>query len=251
MEEEEILAIADLHLGYEFELFHDGGLRIPSQAGPMRERLLALIEQLRPRELIVVGDYKHNIPFVGEWEYEEVEQFARDLKIPITIIKGNHDVGLTSIVHAENVTFGRVRGERRGDVGFFHGHTWPGSDLLTCRYLVMGHTHPAIVLRDSLGVQTRLACFAESQPNWKRFLDRYPSEVDDYNKKLKVIILPCFNRLFGGTGLNLETPLGPVARSCLRIRDSTVILEDGTIIGKVKDLPDYGEKKGKGRWPRP
>jgi putative SbcD/Mre11-related phosphoesterase len=249
LEEEKILAIADLHLGYEFELFHDAGLRIPPQAGPMKDRLGSLIDELQPRELIIVGDYKHNIPFVGEWEYEELEQFARDIGMPITIIKGNHDVGLESIVHAQNVAFGRVRGERRGSVGFFHGHTWPGPELLNCRYLVMGHTHPAILLRDSLGVQTRLACFVESRLEWKAFLERYPSEVPEYNRGLKVIILPSFNRLFGGTGLNVETPLGPLARSCLKIPDSTVILEDGTIIGKIRDLPDYDDEgeKGKGR----
>ncbi len=234
-----ILAVADLHLGYEFELFHDGGLRIPSQTGPMKDRLLTLIDMVDPRELIIVGDYKHNIPYVGEWEYEELERFAKDLSVDITIIKGNHDVGLPSIVHADNVTFGRVRGETRGKVGFFHGHTWPREELLNCRYLVMAHSHPAIVLKDSLGVQTRLSCFVESRPIWPKLLERFPSGLKEYNKRLKVIILPCFNKLFGGTGFNVETPLGPMGRNCLNIPNSTVILEDGTIIGKIKDLSEH------------
>ena len=106
---ERVLAVADLHLGYEFELLRSG-LRIPSQTQKMKERLLAIIREVRPRELIVVGDFKHNIPYVGDWEYEELERFARDLEVKVTIIKGNHDVGLSSILHAQNVSFGRIRG---------------------------------------------------------------------------------------------------------------------------------------------
>jgi putative SbcD/Mre11-related phosphoesterase len=231
-----ILAVSDLHLGYEFELFHNGGMRIPSQTGPIKERLLKLIDQLNPREIIVVGDYKHNIPYVGEWEYEELERFARELSVDVTIIKGNHDAGLTSIVHADNVKFGNVRGEVRGKVGFFHGHTWPGVELFKCRYLVIGHSHPAVVLKDSLGVQNRLSCFVQSRPIWPKVLERFPSDLEEYNKRLGVVILPCFNRLFGGIGFNVETPLGPLAKNCLNIPNSTVILEDGTLIGKIRDL---------------
>lgn len=240
---ERVLAVADLHLGYEFELYHDGGLRIPSQAGPMSKRLHAIIEETNPREIVVVGDYKHNIPYVGEWEYEEAEGFARDLGVVVTVIRGNHDVGLDSILHAENARFGGIRGEIRGRVGFFHGHTWPRAELLTCRYLVMGHSHPCIAIRDSLGVQSRLASFIEARPVWDVFLKRYPSELEDYNRKLKFIILPCFNKVFGGTAFNLETPLGPVARHCLNIPGSRAILEDGTIIGKIRDLKDYSRGK--------
>jgi len=232
---ERVLAVADLHLGYEFELLRSG-LRIPSQTQKMKERLLAIIREVRPRELIVVGDFKHNIPYVGDWEYEELERFARDLEVKVTIIKGNHDVGLSSILHAQNVSFGRIRGEMRGGVGFFHGHTWPGGELLKCKYLVMGHSHPALVLKDSLGVETRLSCFVESRPIWKKMVDRYPGGLKEHNERLKVIVLPSFNKLLGGTGFNVETPLGPMAKSCLDLPNSTVILEDGTIIGKIKDL---------------
>jgi metallophosphoesterase superfamily enzyme len=101
----------------------------------------------------------------------------------------------------------------------------------------MGHSHPALVLKDSLGVQTRLSCFVESNPIWPELLRRYPSDVDEYNKRLKVIILPSFNQLLGGTGFNVETPLGPLAKNCLDIPNSRILLEDGTIIGKIKDLP--------------
>ncbi len=230
-----ILAVADLHLGYEFDLLQSG-LRIPSQTGEMKGRLLGLIDELGPEELIILGDLKHNIPYVGDWEFEELERFARDIPVRTTVIKGNHDVGLEAIIHADKVTFGRVRGEIRGKVGFFHGHTWPRAELLECRYLVMGHTHPAIVLRDSLGVETRLPCFIESPVIWPRLIERYPSKMDSYNEDLKVIILPSFNRLLGGTGFNVDTPLGPMAKNCLDIPGSTVILEDGTILGTIADV---------------
>ncbi len=239
---EDVLVVADLHLGYEFELLQNG-LRIPSQTGEMRKRLLSLSERLDPRELIILGDFKHNIPYVGDWEFEELEQFARAMPVETTIIKGNHDGGLESIIHADKVSFGKTRGEVRGGVGFFHGHTWPERDLLDCKYLVMGHSHPAIVLKDALGVEKRLPCFIESNPIWEKLEERYPSRMGEYNRDLKVIVLPSFNKLLGGTGFNVDKPLGPMASNCLDIPGSTVILIDGTILGKIEDLghPRQGE----------
>ncbi len=235
LERQGVLAVADLHLGYEFELLRSG-LRIPSQTQKIKARLLAMIREVEPKELIVAGDFKHNIPYVGAWEYEELERFVRDLGVKVTVIKGNHDVGLSSILHGSNVSFGNTRGEVRGNVGFFHGHTWPNTELLKCRYVVMGHSHPALVLKDSLGLETRLSCFVESRLVWKKVLDRYPGELPDYNEKLRIIVLPSFNKLLGGTGFNVETPLGPLARTCLDLPNATIILEDGTIIGKIKHI---------------
>ncbi len=233
--DQRVLAVADLHLGYEHELLQSG-VRIPSQTGKIKERLQGLLRQARPKELIVAGDFKHNIPYVGEWEYEELERFVRDLPVRVTIIRGNHDAGLSSIVHADNVSFGKTRGEVRGNVGFFHGHTWPSADLLQCRYIVMGHSHPAIVLRDSLAVETRLSCFVESRMLWDELIRRYPSDLPRFNRRLRIITMPSFNRLLGGTGFNIEAPLGPLARNCLDIANSTAILEDGTIMGRIKEL---------------
>jgi len=230
-----VLAVADLHIGYEFELSRSG-VKIPSQTPRMKRRLLDMIDSEKPKELIIVGDLKHNIPYVGDWEFEELERFVRDLPVRVRIIKGNHDVGLSSIIHAENTSFGNVRGEIVGKVGFFHGHTWPRKELLQCRYLVLGHSHPVILLVDRLGVQTRLPCFIEAMPKWEEVEKRYPSELEGYNEKLRVIILPSFNELFGGTAFNVEVPLGPLAKNCLDIPNSKVILLDGTVVGRVKDV---------------
>ena len=235
LEEQKVLVVADLHIGYEFEL-SEAGVKIPSQTGGMKSRLIKMIREVKPEELIILGDFKHNIPYVGTWEYEELERFVRDLPVRVTMIRGNHDVDLQSILHSENVRFGDPRGEIRGSVGLFHGHVWPKRELFKCKYLVMGHTHPAVLLKESLGLETRLSCFVQSRPIWSKLIERYPGELGSYNPELKVIILPSFNKLLGGTALNVEEPLGPLARRCLDIPNSEIILEDGTILGTLRHI---------------
>ncbi len=237
LEKERILIVADLHIGYEFEL-SQAGMKIPSQTPSMKSRLVRMINEVEPKELIFLGDFKHNIPYVGNWEYEELEKFVRDLPVQVTMIRGNHDVDLQSILHSENVRFGNPRGEIRGSVGLFHGHVWPRKELFKCRYLVMGHSHPAILIRESLGLETRLSCFVKARPLWSKLAERYPGDLGSYNKDLKVIILPSFNKLLGGTALNVEEPLGPMARRCLDLPNSEIILEDGTILGTLSHIKE-------------
>jgi hypothetical protein len=136
-----VLAVADLHLGYEFELFRSG-LRIPSQTERMKGRLTTLIEQVGPKELIVAGDFKHNIPYVGDWEYEELERFARDLALPITVIRGTMTWGSPTLCTPRTLPSGGFAAKPGGRWGSSTATPGPARTFSTAGTLSWGTATP-------------------------------------------------------------------------------------------------------------
>src|SRR5512136_249841 len=66
---ENVLVVADLHLGCEAALEYDG-LSIPRiQTRKIAQYLMRTIEQVSPRKLVIAGDFKHNFSrnLVQEW----------------------------------------------------------------------------------------------------------------------------------------------------------------------------------------
>ncbi|MBN2518761.1 MAG: phosphoesterase, partial [Candidatus Altiarchaeota archaeon] len=66
-----MLVVADLHNGIEYEL-HKKGVEVPSQTQAKLERLKSIIDETRPKRLVILGDLKHNIPITSRQEYYEV-----------------------------------------------------------------------------------------------------------------------------------------------------------------------------------
>ena len=59
-EEEKVLVIGDLHLGYEKAL-EDEGMYLPRlNTESIREALNRLIEKYEPKEIVLLGDIKHD-----------------------------------------------------------------------------------------------------------------------------------------------------------------------------------------------
>jgi metallophosphoesterase superfamily enzyme len=65
------LVVADLHIGKEHVLSKQG-VMIPSQTRVIEEKLVYLIEKCGVGELIILGDFKHNIPSTSMHEYKEI-----------------------------------------------------------------------------------------------------------------------------------------------------------------------------------
>lgn len=224
------VCVADLHLGIEVQL-HRAGFNIPSQA----PKMLAALEEMRihGERLLILGDVKHRIPSVGYHEDRVVKPFLEKLSKAydaITIVSGNHDGGLSSILPKDLRTV-PGHGLRIDDLGAFHGHVWPSKDVMMGRKIVMGHIHPSVLLTDTLGSRINEKCWLRGKLRKRLVLERYeicPEEL---------VVVPAFNPLLTGTPINSPSAamLGPMFRNNLVDQKSlSAYLLDGTNLGLPK-----------------
>ena len=238
------LVRADLHIGIEFE-YYKSGIIIPSNTEQMKNDIERLIKRTRAKRLIILGDVKHKVPGVSRQELREIPDFLQFLanKIKVDVIPGNHDAGLKDFI-PNNVFLHSSRGFEFGGCYFLHGHTWPLPEVLKADYVLVGHEHPQIEFRDSLG-------YRFFEPVWVRAkLDREKlrRKYKNIPKKLpELIVFPRFNRLSGGISINrpltdidkahktYHTGIGTLVRSA-ELNSAKIYLLDGTFLGKLNDL---------------
>ncbi len=155
IEHDNTLVVADMHLGSEASLEHEG-MSIPRvQTRKIEHYLKTIIAAVKPSRVIVAGDLKHNFSRNLNQEWEDVHAFVKMLggSVPLEVIKGNHDNFLGLILREYGVPLRREM--ICGDIQIVHGHT--GS--LTNRTTIMGHIHPSIRLRDGVGASLKDHCF--------------------------------------------------------------------------------------------
>jgi putative SbcD/Mre11-related phosphoesterase len=237
------LVIADLHLGIERE-FRQSGIKLPSQAGRMREELEALIGETKAERLIILGDVKHKVPGISYQELKEVPEFlghfSKSLRAEnIEIILGNHDPGMEELV-PEGVKLHPSGGIVLGDVYLGHGHTWPAPSFLSCSKAVIGHRHPMIEFRDRLGYR-----FIE--PVWIRGRldrERVGRKYKDVPAGLpEIVITPAFNSLAGSVAVNRDVSddyrkkIGPLINS-MDLEKAGAYMLDGTYLGELSGMAE-------------
>src|SRR3989454_645829 len=114
---DDILVVADLHIGIEEEL-HEKGIRVPSRAEVMGRKLVDLADRRGASRLVILGDVKHLVPKMASRERRDVYVFFRDLAPrfrEVYIAQGNHDGMLKNIV-PRSVRFKPAYGFRIEDV---------------------------------------------------------------------------------------------------------------------------------------
>ncbi|RJS88601.1 metallophosphoesterase, partial [Candidatus Bathyarchaeota archaeon] len=124
--DERTLVISDLHIGWEISLAEEG-IYIPSQTKRLFTRLKEIIFSERPDRLIILGDVKHTIAKIEAEEWRDVPDFFENVLSMIRrvqIVPGNHDGEIEALL-PEGVELLPSRGIIIGDIGVFHGHTWP------------------------------------------------------------------------------------------------------------------------------
>jgi hypothetical protein len=203
-----ILVIADLHIGIEKEL-REHGIRAPSQTKTMAEQVVSICKKYKPKEIILLGDVKHNIPSSTIEERRDVRNFLETIQSfgIIHILPGNHD----------------------GNIGFTHGHRWPSSEIMQCEQLIIAHTHPVIMLADRLGYKTFEPCWLKTN-TIDKLKERYPDA-----KNFEILVMPAFNPLCGGIAANTQGINGPIGK-IMDVENAHAYLLDGSSLGKIKDI---------------
>ena len=231
------LAVADLHIGISYELYQSG-INIPSQVEKMKKIIIKLINQTKAKILVLLGDVKHDVPGISIQEMREIPKFLDDLSktIKIEIVLGNHDTFLKQLLPKRKLH--SSKGFKIGTFFFNHGHAWPSKELLTCDHLIMSHIHPTIQFTDKFDYRIVEPVWIKSKIDQEMMMKRYRVKKTG---RLEVIIMPAFNRLLGGTPVNVKRKsdeyLGPLLKNDFIDMDSAEIyLLNGTFLGNLKDF---------------
>lgn len=252
------LVISDLHIGWEVQL-SEQGIHIPSQMTRMLNRLMEIIELTRPKTLVILGDVKHAVARVELEEWKDIPRFFEALAGKLSrvmVVPGNHDGNLEALT-PKDVEICPSSGIMLDGVGLLHGHAWPSPSLLRCESLVMGHVHPTLFLKDSLGYGfvkqiwvkagldvEEMACsyLKYARIEWKgvdvreAFRERFGTDP----KTRRLVVMPSFNDLMGGKPLNRAGStrgeyLGPLMK-LMDLKEADIHLLDGSYMGRLKLL---------------
>lgn len=225
-----ILVVADLHIGIESEL-REKGLQLSSQAKKMINHLLSICDEYKPKDIVLLGDIKHNIPSASIQERKDVRKFLRIISGygNVHIVPGNHD-GFIHKLSTEEINVHPSDGFIIENVGFAHGHRWPSSETMDCELVIAAHTHPTVMLKDRLEYRTFEPCWMRGSFLKDKLVEKYPN-----SKSLQVIVMPAFNPLCGGMAVNSDGITGPLGK-IIDVKNSLVYLIDGTSLGKTKDI---------------
>ncbi|MEM1578205.1 MAG: metallophosphoesterase [Archaeoglobaceae archaeon] len=204
---ENTAVIADLHLGIE-NAMQNAGIAIPRmQIIDIIKRTRELVEKYDVERLIIAGDLKHEFGENLPYEWDDVRSFLNSLDVELSVVKGNHDNFLASILSEYSIELKDY--EKVGEYVVVHGHKDCEAEKI-----IMGHEHPAIKLRVR-GANYSFPCFL----------------VADKTK----FVLPAFSQLVSGSDVLQEEFLSPILRRAKKIEIYAV--EEGTLyLGDIKTL---------------
>lgn len=185
---EDVLVVADLHLGCEAALEEDGVSLPRVQTGKIQSYMRDLVDDVSPSKLIVAGDLKHNFSRNLAQEWDDVVRFVRGLEdsVDLLVVKGNHDNYLGSILRARDVPF--VKGASVSGVRVLHGHEGVSDGHPT----IIGHIHPSIAVGERRGTRVKDSCFLFSEEH-------------------QMLVLPALSIVAGGVDVLAEERLGDMS----------------------------------------
>jgi hypothetical protein len=230
LKEKKLLIIADLHIGIESEL-RENGLQVPSQTKIMEQRLISIVTTHRIKDIILLGDIKHTIPSSTNQERTDVKNFLNTIQSYslLHVLPGNHDGNINRLLN-QDIQLYPSDGFVFEGIGFTHGHRRPSLEVMQCDQVIIGHTHPTVMLTDRLGYRTFEQCWLRGAPFSKILHEKYPTSPTS-----QILLLPAFNPLCGGIAVNRDPLLGPFG-SLIDVDNADLYLLDGSLLGKVKDL---------------
>lgn len=255
---ERALVVADYHAGIEAGLRYERGVELDSQADVRRARIQTLLDRTDPDRLVVLGDLGHRIGNPKGDEEGELAAFAEAVtdRVPMTLVRGNHDGGIEEQLlpeYGDRVTVTDGAGVRLGDVGFVHGHQWPKREVVEAEIVCSAHEHPAVRLEDSVGGGRKEQVWLRGPLRPDPFADHLGLDVDGLHpsgrraspvdgldgldwKSPELVVFPAFNDRSGGTWVNVEGQgfLSPFLPEAFLSADAYLL--DGTRLGAYDSL---------------
>ncbi|MGQ9478872.1 MAG: metallophosphoesterase [Thermoproteota archaeon] len=217
------MIVADIHLGLEWEL-EEKGVYIPFPTySPIVKSLRNMFSYRHAGRLIILGDIKNEFGDINPEEWTQVQDFINDVRSlgaePI-VVRGNHDNFVRTVLRRLNVEF-QDPPIRLGRYFLIHGdkeHELPEDGCV----LLMGHEHPVVSIRDSMGVKHRFKSFLYGEL-----------------EGVKIIVLPSMNPLTLGTAMNevdTDDLLSPLLRRVGVKAFTPILLARGESLKKFPKL---------------
>ncbi|MBI2541708.1 metallophosphoesterase [Candidatus Woesearchaeota archaeon] len=220
---DEVLVIADVHIGYE-EALNKRGILVPRlQFEDIINRMGGIFNKLKYKKIgriVVNGDLKHEFGTISEQEWRNTLKFLDLLAkhcSEIVLTKGNHDAILGPIAGKRNVKimdYLIVNGTL-----IVHGNKIPDAKALKgIKNIIIGHEHPAISLKDGPRVE-QFKCFLKGKYKGKN-----------------LIVQPSFNTIVEGTDILKDKILSPFLKQSLDNFEVYVVEDKVYGFGKLKGL---------------
>lgn len=148
-----ILLISDLHLG-KINHFRRSGIAVPHSPNDQNiERLIVLLQQVKPERVLFMGDLFHS-HYNPEWEV-----FGQVLKyfpsVSFELIMGNHDI-MSDYQYLKHQLL--IHKEPLIIDSFILSHE-PMEEIPGNHYNIAGHVHPGVLLKGKGRQGVRLPCF--------------------------------------------------------------------------------------------
>lgn len=171
-----ILAIGDLHLGYD-SMLKNQGIRLNfDQLEETKKELEIIIKKIKAlstlRKIVLLGDIKHHFSF-EKTELFDLRNFLRFLekflpKEDIILIKGNHDTftlkdyKLYNFYISEDKTLAFTHGDKT------YSELFKDKSIKT---IIISHIHPAILIKDKNNIKKeKFKCFLIGKYKSKEFI---------------------------------------------------------------------------------
>ncbi len=220
LKKENMLIIADSHIGFEEALNKQGVLVPRIHFKELIKRLEKIINGKRFEKIIINGDIKHEFGKISETEWRHTLRlldFLGRYCDEIILIKGNHDNIIGPVAEKRKV---RVKDYYKiGNILIIHGNKIPDKAVLKqVKTIIIGHEHPAIMLRQGLRSE-KYKCFLKGK----------------YKHKV-LIVQPSLNLLTEGTSIDKEKLLSPFLQQNLDNFDVYVVADKVYEFGKVKNI---------------
>ncbi|MFH1587265.1 MAG: metallophosphoesterase [Candidatus Diapherotrites archaeon] len=222
-----LLAIADLHLGYEGMMNKEGVLlprfNFKEIQKRLRERVFSVLKKGgKGIEFILInGDLKHEFGTISEQEWNEVIDLLRFLQKyckKIILVKGNHDSILGPIAKWEGIEILDEFFLGEGKLLFLHGNKTEPGKIDSAKTIVIAHEHPAVSISE--GAKHELfKCFLRGK--WK-------------GKTL--VVMPSLNAISIGADITREKRLSPFLKQDLQEFEVWVVEDRPYFFGKLKEL---------------
>jgi hypothetical protein len=169
LEKENTLLASDIHLGLEDQR-EKIGMHIP---GSIFEKVLEYIstpvKALGCKKIILLGDVKHEFgrPTEAEWyTVKKLVKSVREIGCELEVVKGNHDNYIVHVLKELDIKL-HDPALRLGDYYLTHGNNDLEHDFKDTKHIFMGHEHPAVSIKDDVGVKHRFKAFLSGKiKNW-------------------------------------------------------------------------------------